>query len=75
MLNDDIGTARRSVAQKQRQAVERQLQHEARAVYPSRLTVLLSRLRIAANQRSEPQHKERAPRAVRVPPPRRSAGR
>ena len=50
-LIDDLGTARRNVRERERIAARRQFEHEARAIYPSRLTLLVARLARALRAR------------------------
>ena len=75
MLNDDIGTARRMQDERERLAAQRQLQHEARTVYPSRIALVLARFSAALRSRRRLRAPEAEPRPVRVRPARRSPNR
>ncbi|MGH2633563.1 MAG: hypothetical protein ACRDG3_09145 [Tepidiformaceae bacterium] len=75
MLNDDIGTARRTVHERERLAAQRQLQHEVRTEHPSAVTRLLARLADTLRQRRRTGVPEFEPRPVRLKPDRKPARR
>ena len=75
MLNDDIGTARRTAEERERVAAQRQLQHEARRAYPSRLTLFVARLAATIRLWRRRPAIGPEPRPVRVRPARRSTNR